>query len=248
MRLTRVSQDKSALDGAKNITLFSAAICGELTTGRQSGDGVGLMLPLSPGRRLGKMCAQSGAHLGPLCVAKHVDKVQISRDQRLERAVEHQRFNRASPVTQGPAGPRQVDTPLVHVQGLGAEVHLGQVHEALGVGRAEELAHLDGTRFAVLLALPAKPCPCEPPGSRRQGACGDPAKQSGQRCMNLVSMNPARNIEQVSDVLRTSPSRTWSSESRVVHTREGPVPRWTLAKQEGEPIEDHSGRLTQVRR
>ena len=60
----------------------------------------------------------------------------------------------------------------MHVQSLGAEVHLGQVHQALGVGRAEELAHLDGTRFTVLLALPAKPCPCEPPGSRRQGARG----------------------------------------------------------------------------
>ena len=122
MRLACIPQDKSALDGAKNITLFSAAICGELTTGRQSGDGVGLMLPLSSGRRLGKMCAQSGANVGPLSVAKHV---QISRDQRLERAVEYQRFNRASPVAQSFTRSRQVDTPLMHVQSLGAKVHLG---------------------------------------------------------------------------------------------------------------------------
>ena len=54
------------------------------------------MLPLSPGRRLGKMSAQSSANVGPLSVAKHVDKVQVSRDQRLERAVEHQRFHGAS--------------------------------------------------------------------------------------------------------------------------------------------------------
>ena len=98
MRLACIPQDKSALDDAKNIALFSAAICGELATGRQSGDGVGLMLPLGPGRRLGKVSAQSGTNVGPLSVAKNVDKVQISRDQRLERAVEHQRFNRASPV------------------------------------------------------------------------------------------------------------------------------------------------------
>ena len=63
------------------------------------------------------------------------------------------------PVAQSFTRPRQVDAPLMHVQSLGAEVHLGQVHQALGVSRAEELAHLDGTRFAVPLALPAKPCP-----------------------------------------------------------------------------------------
>ena len=55
MRLTRVSQDKSALDGAKNVTLFCAAISGELTARGQSRDGVGLMLPLGPGRRFGKV-------------------------------------------------------------------------------------------------------------------------------------------------------------------------------------------------
>ena len=52
MRLTRVSQDKGALDGAKNVTLLCAAISGELTARGQSRDGVGLMLPLGPGRPL----------------------------------------------------------------------------------------------------------------------------------------------------------------------------------------------------
>ena len=37
-------------------------------------------------------------------------------------------------MTQGLARPWQLDSPLVHVQSLGAEVHLRQVHEALGVG------------------------------------------------------------------------------------------------------------------
>ena len=143
--------------------------CGELATGRQSGNRIGLMLPLGPGRRLRENEVRRAARMwGHSAVAKHVDKVQVSRDQRLERAYEHQRFNRASPVAQSFTRPRQVDAPLMHVQSLGAEVHLGQVHQALGVGRAEELAHLDGARFAIFLALPAEPCPCEPPGSRRQ--------------------------------------------------------------------------------
>ena len=73
----------------------------ELAAGGQSGDGVRLVLPLGPGKSLGKV--------GTLSV------------------VEHQRFNHASPRTQGFARPWQVDTPLMHVQGLGAEVHLGQV-------------------------------------------------------------------------------------------------------------------------
>ena len=42
--------------------------------------------------------------------------------------------------------------------------------------------------------------------------------------MDLVSMNPARDIQQVSDVLRTGASRARSGESRVVQAREGPVP------------------------
>ena len=67
----------------------SAAISRELTARGQSGDRIGLMLPLSPGRRLREMSAQSGANVGPLSVAKHVDEVQVSRHQRLNRAIEH---------------------------------------------------------------------------------------------------------------------------------------------------------------
>ena len=158
MRLTRT------LDGAKNIALFSAPIGGEHATRGQSGDRVRLVLPFGPGGSLREVGAQGGADEGSLGVAKHVDEVQIGRHQRLQRAIEHQGFNRASPVTQGFARPWQVDTPLVHVQSLGAQVHLSQVHKAFGVGRAEELAHLDGARFAILLTLPAEPRACEPPG------------------------------------------------------------------------------------
>ena len=133
MRLARISQDKGTLDGAENIALFSAAIGREHATRGQSGDRVRLVLPLGPGRGLREVGAQGGANVRPLSVAKHVDEVQVSRHQRLWRAVEHQGFNRASPMTQGFARPWQVDTPLMHVQGLGAEVHLRQVNEALGV-------------------------------------------------------------------------------------------------------------------
>ena len=42
--------------------------------------------------------------------------------------------------------------------------------------------------------------------------------------MNLVGMNPARDIEQVCDVLWACPGRARSSESRVVQAREWPVP------------------------
>ena len=92
------------------------------------------MLPLGPGRGLREVSAQSSADGGPLCVAKHVDEVQIGSHERLQRAVEHQRFNRASPIAQGLTGPRQVDAPLVHVQGLGAQMHLSDVDEALSIG------------------------------------------------------------------------------------------------------------------
>ena len=64
MRLTRVSQDKGTLNGAKNVTLFCAAISGELAARGQSRDGVGLMLPLGPGRRFRKVGAQGGSDVG----------------------------------------------------------------------------------------------------------------------------------------------------------------------------------------
>ena len=115
MRRARVSQDKSTLNGAKDVTLLCSAIGGELTARGQSGDRVGLMLPLSPGRRLREMSAQSGANVRPLSIAKHVDKIQIGRHQRLNRAIEHKRFNRTASMTQGFTRPRQINPPLMHV-------------------------------------------------------------------------------------------------------------------------------------
>ena len=47
---------------------------------------------------------------------------------------------------------------LMHAQDLGTEDDLVLVHEPLGVGRSQKLSHLDGSGFAVLLALPAEPC------------------------------------------------------------------------------------------
>ena len=61
MRLTRISQDETTLDGAENIALFSAPISGERATRGQSGDGVRLVLPLGPGGSLGEVGAQGGA-------------------------------------------------------------------------------------------------------------------------------------------------------------------------------------------
>ena len=65
-RLTSISQDEGALDGAENIALFSAPISGESATKGQSGDGVRLVLPLGPGGSLGEVGAQGGADVGPL--------------------------------------------------------------------------------------------------------------------------------------------------------------------------------------
>ena len=45
------------------------------------------------------MRAQGLVNAWPLSIAKHVDKVQVGRDQRLERAVGHQGFDGAAPPT-----------------------------------------------------------------------------------------------------------------------------------------------------
>ena len=60
VRLTRISQDEGALDGAENIALLGAPISGEHATRGQSGDGVRLVLPLGPGGSLGEVGAQGG--------------------------------------------------------------------------------------------------------------------------------------------------------------------------------------------
>ena len=80
----------------------------------------------------------------PLSVAKHVDKVQIGRDQRLKRAIGHQGFDGAAPVAEAPESDRQTDTPPVHAQGLGAEDDLLLVDKPFGIGRAQKLPHLMG--------------------------------------------------------------------------------------------------------
>ena len=55
-------------------------------------------------------------------------------------------------------------------------MHLGNIEEALGIGGAQELAHLDGARLAILVSLPAKPRAREPPGRRRQSVFGNPTE------------------------------------------------------------------------
>ena len=65
----------------------------------------------------------------PLTVAKHADKIQVGRDERLERAVGRQGFNCAAPVAKALAGTRQADAPVVHAQDLGAEDDLVLIDE-----------------------------------------------------------------------------------------------------------------------
>ena len=68
-------------------------------------------------------------------------------------------------------------SPLVHAQDLGAEDDLVLIHEPPGVHRPQELTHLDGSRLAVFLAMPAEPRPCEPSCGRRKRVSRDPAEQ-----------------------------------------------------------------------
>ena len=100
---------------------------------------------------------------GHSALTKHVDKIQIGRNKRLERAVGHQGLNGAVPVAL--AGARQADAPLVHAQDLGAEDDLVLIDKPLGSRRPQELYHLDRSQHAVLLAMAAEPRAC-------QGAAG----------------------------------------------------------------------------
>ena len=54
------------------------------------------------------------------------------------------------------------------------------VHKPLGVGRSQELSHLDGPRLAIFLALPAEPRARKPPGGRGERACRDSEEQGEQ--------------------------------------------------------------------
>ena len=59
-------------------------------------------------------------------------------------------------------------------------------------------------------------------------------------------MNPERDIQQVSDVLRTGTSRARSSKSRIVQTREGPVPGGFWQCRRGSQVRITVGRWTKV--
>ena len=76
------------------------------------------------------------------------------------------------------------------------------VHEPPGVGRTQELTHLDGPRLVILLALPTEPRAREPPGGRRKCTCRDRAVKSTQRRMYLCWREP--ELQHVRDVLRPS--------------------------------------------
>ena len=128
---SRVAQDQRALDGAQDIALLSTAIGGERGPRAEGSDGVGLILPFSPGRRLREVRAQGLTHARPVCVAKHVDEIQVSRHQRFQGALRHHRLSGASPVTQSFTGARWADAPLMHAQGHGAEDELVLVPSCL---------------------------------------------------------------------------------------------------------------------
>ena len=106
MRLASFAQDKGTLNGAENVALLRSPISGTDATRGQSGDRVRLVLPLSPSGGLGKVGAQGSTDGGPLGVAKHVDEIQVSSHERLQCAIEHHGFDRASPMTQRFASPR----------------------------------------------------------------------------------------------------------------------------------------------
>ena len=119
MRITRLPQHQRTLDSAKHVTLLGSPVGGEGGSCGKGGDRVGLVLPLSPGCGFREVRAKGFADAGPLGVAKHVDQVQIGRDERLDRAVGRQGFNGAAPVAEDPHT-RQTDAPLMHAQDVGA--------------------------------------------------------------------------------------------------------------------------------
>ena len=135
------------------------------------------------------MRAQGLANAWPLSIAKHVDMIQIGRDQRHKRTAGHQGFDGAAPVTKAVAGARQADAPLMRTQDLGAEDDLMLIDKPFG---AQKLPHLDGSRFAVLLALPAEPRSCEPASGRGKRASGNPADTAHVRVVFRASASGVR--------------------------------------------------------
>ena len=92
-----------------------------------------------------KVCPEGFADAGPLGVAKHVDQIQVGRNKRLKRAVGRQGLNGATPVAETLTSTWQAGAPLMHAQNLGAKGELVLIDEPFGIGRPQELAHLDGS-------------------------------------------------------------------------------------------------------
>ena len=112
----------------------------------------------------------------------------------------------------------------MHAQDLGANDDLVLIDEAFGVGRPQELAHLDGPGLAIFLELPAKPRACEPSRGRRKRASRDTTEHRRQRRVELVGKNPPTHAEHVRDVFRSSAKEARSCESGVMQPGEGPIP------------------------
>ena len=142
------------------------------------------------------------ADAGPLGVAKHVDQIQVGRNKRLKGAVGRQGFKGAAPVAETLTGTWQPDAPPMHAQDLGAKGDL-LIDEPFGIGLPQELAHLDGSRLATLLPLPAKPRASKPPRGREESVPADiQAEHRRERRVELVGVNPSRHAEHTRDVFR----------------------------------------------
>ena len=99
--------------------------------------------------------------------------------------------------------------------------HVRRPEMAFGVRRPKEFAHFDGSGGAILFALPAEACASEPACGWRELTTGDAEKHTGEGFVDLVSVSPASNIEQVCDVLCTRDSGAWSCKSRISQSCEG---------------------------
>ena len=118
------------------------------------------------------------------------------------------------------AGASQIEAPLVHVQGDRPKTVLHETDQALGAGRPQERTHFDGSGGAFLLALLAETRASEPAGGQRMRSTRNAKETTGEGPVDLVSMGPAKDVEQVGDVRC---ARAGSCESRVPQPCEGAV-------------------------
>ena len=236
--VSRLPQNQCALGGAKHVTLLGHRLVAKVAPVEREGDGFSLVLPLGPGRGIRKVRAGSLANAWPLGVAEHDNKIQIGRHQG-----DHG-LDGAAPVAKTLASAVQADAPLMHAQDLGAEDDLVLVHKPLGVGRAQELSHLDGSRFAVLDSLPAEPRAREPTVGWEERAGGDPTECR----VELVGADPPRHAGHVRDVFRASASGARVHEDGVVQASEGPIPVLAQGTREGVLTTDRCGPAPQARR